>query len=422
MRSNYLLNKKVKLFYFITVLMFLLSSCGNTPTSVTVTEYGAIALKSQVVQSLQKRKDVQSTSFDSIIIEIDATDFSQPIRKSFPFNRSSIAAVDTISSIPSGPSRVVKVWTQNTSGNIIHKDSIESHTLTIEPGTCKPIVVTLIPAVGSILLQLGAIPTSVDSITAEFISDSGQEWKTKVKRSNRVYLSIDNIPHLATGTVRVTTFNASGTQLHQASTRLTFNAVKCESVTLSFSTTGGSLAIAAKVMLPAVTVISASIGSSETTSIESGECIITEIMYSANDSEYVEIYNTTAAPLHYDTLTLEIDGTLRHFTDITLQSHDFFVFGRKNLPWADRYHSVQSALDLSSNGNWITLRCADKIIDQVIFSNGNDGLEWPTINEKRSIELDKEHYTPIDNNFGRFWKQAVNQIATFDRLFGTPGN
>jgi hypothetical protein len=205
-------------------------------------------------------------------------------------------------------------------------------------------------------------------------------------------------------------------------TRLITDAIKCESVSLEFSNSGGSLSIATKILLPAATVVSASLGTSEVAPLESGDCIITEIMYSANDSEYIEIYNTTSSQLHYDTLTLDIDGTRRHFLDVTIQSHDYFVFGRKELPWVDRFHSVQSALDLSSSGNWITLRTQSGILDQVIFSGGSDGLDWPDIHEKRSIILDSQFYNTSENNFGRFWKQASTLIPSSDHLYGTPGN
>ncbi|HEX2959964.1 MAG TPA: hypothetical protein VHO70_24220, partial [Chitinispirillaceae bacterium] len=170
------------------------------------------------------------------------------------------------------------------------------------------------------------------------------------------------------------------------------------------------------------TVVSASLGSGEVALSESGQCIITEIMYAANDSEYVEIYNPSSTSLHYDSLTIEIDGTRRPFLDVTIASHDYFVFGRKDLPWADRFHSVQSALDLSSSGNWITVRSGNTIIDQVIFSGGSDNLDWPDIRGKIAIELDRAHYNTTDNNFGRFWVAAKDAIPSFSQLLGTPGN
>jgi hypothetical protein len=368
-----------------------------------------------------KQAGVQATAFDSMIVEIDASDFAAPVRKSICL-RSSVASQDTISSIPSGQSRIIKVWTVNKSGIIIHRDSVLSHTLTIEPGVCTPVSVNLIPAAGSVYLQLGSPPTSIDSIEAIFLSDSGKTWKTKVKRSSRVYISLDNIPHLTSGVLTVTAFNSTGIQLQQATSRLTVNAIKNETVALSFTSSGGSLSMTAKVQLPAATVVSASFGSGEVATTESGQCIITEIMYAANDSEYIEIYNTTAAAIHYDTLTLEIDGTRRYFPDVTVASHDYFVFGRKDLPWADRFHTVLSALDLSSSGNWITLRSGNVILDQVIFSFGTDNLDWPDIKGKAAIELDRTHYSAFDNNFGRFWVAAKDTIPSFGQLLGTPGN
>lgn len=421
MLSFYQITKVTAVISICTMCSLLLSSCGKAPTSVERPTFGTIAIKSLISHSLMKQAGVQATSFDSMIVEIDASDFAAPVRKSICL-KSSVASQDTISSIPSGPSRVVKVWTVNTSGTVVHRDSVQSHTVTIEPGVCTPLSVNLIPAAGSIYLQLGSLPTSIDSIEAVFLSDSGKTWKAKVKRSSRVYISIDNIPHLTSGTLTVTTFSTTGIQLQQATSRLTVNAIKNETVALSFTSSGGSLSMVAKIQLPAATVVSATIGSGEVATTENGQCIITEIMYAANDSEYIEIYNTTAAAVHYDTLTLEIDGTRRHFPDVTVASHDYFVFGRKDLPFADRFHTVQSALDLSSSGNWITLRTGNVILDQVIFSGGSDNLDWPDIKGKIAIELDRTHYSAADNNFGRFWVAAKDAIPSLGQLLGTPGN
>jgi hypothetical protein len=422
MLSFFQIINKAVIFSFCTLCSLLLYSCGKEPVAAERPTFGTIALKTQISRSLMKQAEVHATEFDSMIIEIDASDFAVPVRKSICLNRSSIASIDTISSIPSGPSRVVKVYTVNASGTIVHRDSILSHTIDIEPGACTSVSVNLIPVAGSIYLQLGSLPTSIDSIEAVFLSDSGKTWKAKVKRSSRVYISIDNIDHLTSGALTVTTFSSTGIQLQQATTRLTVNAIKCETVTLSFTSSGGSLSMVAKVQLPAATVVSATFGSGEVATTENGQCIISEIMYAANDSEYVEIYNTTASALHYDTLTLEIDGTRRHFLDVTIVSHDHFVFGRKDLPWADRFHTVQSALDLSPNGNWITLRSGSSILDQVIFSSGSDNLDWPDINGKIAVELDRAHYSATDNNFGRFWVAAKDAIPLFGQLLGTPGN
>lgn len=413
---------KLFLPYLPVVYAILCISCGKEPASIERTEHGAVVLKSQIIRSLLKSKHIQGTSFDSLIVEINASDFSEPIHRSFPINNSSLTAIDTVNAVPAGALRVVKVWTTNSSGNVIHRDSIDSHSINIEPGKCVSLAVNLIPFIGSIYLQLGSIPTTVDSIEALFTSDSGIVWQNKVRRNNRIYLTIDNIPHQTSGTLQVTTYGPTGIQLQQATSRITFNAIKSETVAVTFTNNDGFLSLNARILLPAATVVSGSLGASEVAAFETGECIITEIMYSANDSEYIEIYNTTSMQLHFDTLTLDIDGARRHFSDITIESHDYFVFGRKELPWIDRFHNVQTALDLSTNGNWITLRSQSAILDQVIFSNGNSGLDWPDIKDKRSMELDPQHYSSSENNFGRFWKKTSTLLASSDHMYGTPGN
>jgi hypothetical protein len=144
-------------------------------------------------------------------------------------------------------------------------------------------------------------------------------------------------------------------------------------------------------------------------------------MYAANDSEYIEICNISTKSVSYDSLTLEIDGTHRTFTNIVIDPGKYLVFGRKSAPWVDQSPAAASALDLSSNGNWITLRHRDLILDQVIFSSASAGLEWPSVTGKRSIELQKTFYSGQLNNFGRNWTSASTLIASKNSIYGTPG-
>jgi hypothetical protein len=97
------------------------------------------------------------------------------------------------------------------------------------------------------------------------------------------------------------------------------------------------------------------------------------------------------------------------------------VFGRRLLPWCDVAHSVASALDLSSTGNWITLRSkTGAIIDRVIFAGGSNALEWPNVSGKQAIVLDSGINDAQANNFGRNWHAATTLIAGTASQYGTP--
>jgi hypothetical protein len=101
------------------------------------------------------------------------------------------------------------------------------------------------------------------------------------------------------------------------------------------------------------------------------------------------------------------------------------VIGRKILPWANIWHPVQSALDLSSTtGNWLTLRAKDSIaLDQVAFACGNNTQEWPNLNSaKKSIVLDSLTDDPSYNNYGKHWHAATSAVAPGVTLqCGSPG-
>jgi hypothetical protein len=135
----------------------------------------------------------------------------------------------------------------------------------------------------------------------------------------------------------------------------------------------------------------------------------------------VEVYNPGENDKAFDSLYLDIDGTNRLFTNINVPAQKTFVFGRKLLPWCDVAHPVASALDLSSTGDWITLRAKNgRIIDRVIFTGGANTLDWPVVSGKQSIVLDSGITDPQSNNFGRNWHAATALIPGTASQYGTP--
>ena len=395
-------------------------SCGKSPTGSLSEATGSLELQVQLTDGLGKAAGEKKTLFDSLIVEVSGTDMVS-FRFASAINPQQLFLIDTLSGIPTGSERNVHIMTVNRSGEVIHEDSAGTRTIRVDPNVTTVLQVVLVPVRGSIYLQIGGVPTAVDSIGALFTADSGMQWKAAVSRSPKVFLSIDGIPHNTHGTLSVAGYTVAGDTLYHARSELRVNARSTNGVQLSFATTPGGVALTGTLQLPGAMVVSGSMGAMQPAETEQGDLVITEIMYAANDSEYIEIYNPQEVDVTYDSIYIDIDGTRRLFTDVSIGAQSCFVLGRQTLPWADAAHSVKSALDLSGNGNWITLVSKEGvIIDQVIFTGGSNDLEWPRISGKASICLQAGFYTALDNNYGRNWVAASTVIDGAPSQMGTP--
>jgi hypothetical protein len=398
------------------------SSCGSMPSQEASNgKTGALEIHSLVLAGGQGNGLPKLvTACDSLIVEISGSDIGT-LRFSKTFDVSQPVHSDTISRIPSGLNRQVTVYTVDKAGSIIHTDTVSHRALRIDANSSTQLTVVLIPAMGSIYLQLENIPTSVDSIFASFTADNKAVWGVKAKRSTKLYLSIDKIPHNTHGILFVAAVDTLRDTLYSATKELTFNAASMQNISLTFSATPGQVTLSMTVVLPGVTSATGNFAAPESLVVESGELIITEIMYAANDSEYIEAYNPSGTDQYFDSLYIDIDGTYRLFTTITVLSRQAFVFGRHLLSWTDVAHPVASALDLSSGGNWISLRKKNgAIMDRVIFTGGSNTLEWPNVPGKQAIVLDPGVNDAQTNNFGRNWHSATSLISGTASQYGTP--
>lgn len=393
--------------------------CGEMPSDTGQTEkYGTLEIRTRIVErNLQKASVIQKTVAESLVVQVVLPNGS-PIRYTRELDLTEPFFSDTIQSIPSGTNYPVKIWTVDKSGDTIHIDSVTDRTISIPNGKTTLVRALLIPASGSLYFQIGNIPTTVDSVIATFTT-SDRTWRTGVKRKPKLFLHIDNIPHKSDGDLKVFGIDTEGDTLYTAITPIMFNALTQQSVQLHFTRT--KLILDIGLQAPGITVCSGTMESPEHTITEQGGLLITEIMYAANDSEYIEIYNVADTVVSFDTFFIEIDGRYRLFTDIQIPAHDYLVFGREKLPWVDITHSTQSALDLTTTGNWITLRGKDStIIDRVIHPGENDDLEWPTFSGKCAIELNRAVYNVEKNNYGSNW-HAATEVISFTEQRGTPG-
>jgi hypothetical protein len=421
--------KKVFILFAMTLLI---AQCGKAPTSLSKQGLAEIQVWAQIVKhvnSLAKANDTKATTWDSLVVCITSTDFDT-IRKAFKFNEGDSLITCSISDVPAGKARLIEAWTKNLNNLVIH--SCAGKTVDITAGEVKPVEFSLFPKRGSIYIDITDVPATIDHISAAFSFGVSETLNVTEKRSTKTYLTIDNVPDSTAGTLCITGISAAGDTLYRSSMPLVFYA--CQNATYSAQVTkvntGVSLGIAA--LAPGATIISASMGVKKPFDIEKGPLIISEIMYAANDSEYVEVYNPLQKDTSFDTLILDIDGAYRFFTNIAVKSKGFFVFGRKNLPWVNVVHPVSSALDLSSSGgNWITIRAKDSTaMDWVAFEGSNNDQGWPNLGvAKKSIVLDSLVSDPAYNNYGKNWvaaKTPINQVNTAYSLpttsqCGTPG-
>ena len=420
--KNFSSTKRVSTAVSISVFTMLIVSCGKIPTSTAIDDNtGTLELRTCIFKNSLAKEMVAGVGLcDSLIIEISGPDMTM-FRYGTLFDLSNPVSTQTVQGVPAGTDRTVKVFTIDKAGDVIHIDSIAHKGIRIDAQNVTPLTVMLIPAVGSIYLQLENIPTRVDSVFAMFASSGSQQWTVRAKRSSKMYLSLAKIPHNTHGFLNVAAVDTARDTLYAAFNELTFNACTMECIVLHFNTAPGQLSFDMGVVMPGITNGSGSIASPDTELTETGELLITEIMYTANDSEYVEVYNPSENDCSYDTIIVDLDGTKRIFANVAIAAKKTFVFGRIMLPWTDACHATASALDLSGNGNWITLRGKDgRMLDRVIFAGGNNAQEWPNVSGKHAIVLDKAVNDATLNNFGRNWKSATDLISGTNAQYGTP--
>lgn len=412
------------LIVFITALYI---SCGNISSDSTGSGNGSIEIISWI-NKLQANNTIRATTWSNMVVRISADDMGT-IHDTFDVTMDNSFYTFTIENVPDGDNRLVELWTIDDEYDMIH--GIDSATVVVEAAKTTQIVSELHPIRGSIYIALTEIPTIVDSVEFTFASID-TSWQVKAAREPKLTMSLDKIPFGTTGTLSIIGYNTTNdTVASWVKDNFTFTNSNI-TIEASFISVG-KIAIQVTIFLPGVTVIFGIMDTTDSIEDEKGGLIISEIMYSANDSEYVELYNPKNTAFN-DTIILQKDnGTFRYFY-VVIPPQSFFVIGRRcdtidslNPWWYDTLHSTKSALDLSStSGNWITVRRASdsSIIDNVAFQTGSNEQEWPNFSSstKASIVLDSLPDDPEYNNYGRNWIQAKTYIdTTITKQIGTPG-
>ncbi len=411
-------------FTIVTVsIVVLLLRCGPSPVSNETTDFGSLAIRFQVITpSLQKSTQAAKLSFDSLIVEISAPDiktihYSQNILTSAP------VVIDTIKDIPSGKQRTVKVWTVDGLGTVIHKDTANMTDVEIKPKEINEIKFALLPAVGSLYLQIGGVPTKVDSVLAIYTeSVTKKQWYASVKQKTNVILVLDKIPNKSTGTVNVFCITTAKDTIYKAESKLSFDVSSQNPVNLEFRSNPGTISLDLTIIEPGAILVNGRIDSELADSTETGEIIITEIMYDVDGSEYIELYNLLPSAVTYDSLYICINDESRLITDMTFAPNSFNVIPRDTLPWVDTIIKPMSFLQLTIDGSWIAIRAKDStLIDRVIYTGRENSAGWPKAGDSASIALDSNAYTSKANNYGTSWKLSSSLIPNSTGQYGSPG-
>jgi hypothetical protein len=398
-------------------------SCGKGPSDSNNTGNGSLEIliwankPSPPVNDFQYRE----TSWSKLVIQVSASDMAT-VHDTLDVIAGQQFYSFTVNNISAGENRLVEAWTIDDENDTIH--GVDSEIIDIEAAKTTQVLLELFPIKGSIYAVLTDIPTIVDSVELSFVT-AHTTWQVKAKRQPKLNMCLDKIPFGTTGTISIVGYSiANDTVASWKKENFTFT--NSNTVIEASFISVGKISIQVTIHMPGVTIIVGIMDTTDSIGNEMGGLIISEIMYSANDSEYVELYNPAVSTFD-DTIILQKDnGTFRYFY-VTIPPKEFLVIGRIDLPWGDTYHSTQSALDLSSTtGNWLTLRLASdsSIIDNVAFQTGSNEQEWPNFSSSAntSIVLDSLSDDPEYNNFGRNWIQAETYIdTTITKQIGTPG-
>ncbi len=423
----------------LTLALPLLCACGKDPGDPVKPdggEYGMLEVCVRMVnQPLMKAaaRDgadavaaAAQTVAENVVVEISGGDLSPTLIKT-KLDPSRSTMIDTVKKVPVGEGRRISVWAVNKEGVKTHVDTVEYRYVDVEKAKVTRIYATLIPSAGSIYIHINGLETSIGTVHASFTSRDGESvFQNNVKRDSHTFLSIDNIPHELDGILRVSLVDKQGDTVKIATNEFVFDARRDNLFDLQFIENSGMLGMNAVLYAPGVTIAAYDFEKPAPNVVETGELIITEIMFSAGDDNYIELYNPKDAPVSFDTLAVEVDKSVCYFPNVSVGKNGYFVIGRKPLPYSDASANSTGSMPIVSTGNWITVRHGrtGAVLDRVICGGANTAVGWPagtSSGGKKSVELNKDKYGTAENNYGKNWSAADQLIAGATNVYGTPG-
>lgn len=421
------------------VVFGLLAGCGKNPANSSSHETGTVIIRARTREpGSSKRLRTAETTWDSLIVRIHADDMDTA-RHSFPVAMSGIVT-QTIEHVPAGDDRTIEAWTVDTAGDTIHGK--DSEIRSFQPNETVTVNLILDPVKGSIMIDLMDAPNTVDSVYAAFIVNGGATYSTKIKESTKMFMSIDKIPYNAIGTLYIAGIDEDkndtvGTAWKKENYQFAGQNVTIEASFISVGTVGLNVTFGT----PKVTVVRGIMDSTDSLDDEQlaldSLLIVSEIMFTAGSGtssslDYVEIFNPSLGAVMLDTLVLDISGSRKYVTDVSIAQDDYFVVGNRataSAGWIDSgWVDDTCSLDLYSTTNWITLlrtrNEADTLIDWVAYENDDNIQGWPDLSPsaKTSIVLDSLPADAEYNNYGKNWQGALTEFTYNGTTYtGTPG-
>ncbi len=403
------------------VLCTLLFSCGELPEMVRADgglDIRVLLHKSNRFNNNQTR-GTRATTWDRLVVQVTATDIGTIMDTLTLDGNKSLHSL-FLNKIPKGQSRVVTIWTIDSEG--IHIHGKKSITTDIVAGETAILTFELVPIRGSLFIELAAIPSNIDSITASFTT-ADTVWEDRKKRGTKVSLSIDKVPFDTTGTIIIAGLNENkDTVTSWKLDNFTFKD-QLETIEVSFVTVGK---IHMKITLkrPGITLFYGIMDTLSALGDEKGGLILSEIMFNSTGSDYIEIYNPSNEVFH-DSILVQRDADKQEVFMVNIPAKGFYVIGEKEKDWTDTTTSSASLLSLSSTGGWVIIKSAkdSSVIDAVVYHRSSSFPEWPYFGSGIiSISIDSLSEDPEYNNFGRHWYQVNDVIAdSVPDHFGTPG-
>ena len=299
----------ISLFYFF---------CGTIPSDSDNSGDGSLSI---IVWVNKSRLDINTreTTWSKLVAQISASDMGT-IHDTLDIISGQSFYSFTIEKIPAGDDRLVECWTIDDESDTIH--GVKGATVKIEPAKTEVVPLALSPIKGSIYAVLTDIPTIIDSVAFSFTTPD-TTWKVKAEREPKLNMCLDKISYGTTGTLSIVGYDTlNDTVASWEMENFTFDTSNTI-IEASFISVG-KIVIQVTIHMPGVTIIIGIMDTTDSIGDERGGLIITEIMYDANDSEYVELYNP-ADTIFDDTIILQKDiGTFRFF-HVVIPPKEFYV-------------------------------------------------------------------------------------------------
>ncbi len=400
-----------------TLVFILFVSCSKNREVVEVSRSSdltiAVALDGEATEA-------RATLYSKIYILIYSSDGTVVVDTAV--NTAGNIQFVTIEDIVEGTNYTAVVWTEDVEGDTIHNPVFENFTIQAEKQTT--ITVTLSPRCGSILFQLVDLPTNIDSLYLQFVSDSGT-FATEGKRSKSMFLSLDKVPYGSIGTLSFAMLSANKDTVSQWDTLFTF---VNQEFSIEFSLiNNGDLITEVNVEKPSTSIFSAIGDTTVSLKHETGELVISEFCVTggsgSSSKEFIEIYNPSNLSYMTDSLIVTTGSKSFVLTDFTLDAQSYYsIAASQGYFW---YSDTTLAVDMSSTSGMLSLKSDGELLDYLIYFNDEDaGWEKLSSSAHQSWVLNSEKLTAALNNSGGSWLCSTSEVvdSTGSIWYGTPGS